>query len=80
METRAAQAPPRRSGTVPSVKTLTLRNRSGQVLFVPVVNDDGSSRNVRLGAGQSITVAEDRLTDYTQRMADKGQLTIRPLR
>jgi hypothetical protein len=64
----------------PTVRTLTLRNRSATLIQVPVLNDDGSKRNIRLGKGQTAQVLEDRLTDHAMRLVSLGRISIRPIR
>lgn len=62
------------------IRTLTLRNRSGTLLFLPVLNSDGTKKSLRMGANAVVEVPEDRLTDHARRLLSQGQISIDPHR
>ena len=62
------------------VRILTLRNRSGALLFLPVLNGDGTKKQLRMGANATVQIPEDQLTDYARRLLSRGQVSIDPHR
>jgi len=64
----------------PRVRKLTLRNRSGLLLFLPVLNDDGTKKSLRMGANATVQVPEDQLTDHARRLLRQGMISIDPHR
>lgn len=64
----------------PRVRELSIRNRSGALLFLPVLNGDGTKKSLRMGANAVVTVQEDRLTDHARRLLNQGQISIDPNR
>jgi len=75
----AARLAPAPQGAL-RVRLLSLRNRSGTLLFLPVLNDDGTKKSLRMGANATVQVAEDCLTDYARRLLSQGQISIDPHR
>jgi len=75
----AARPAPSSKGAL-RVRLLPLRNRSGTLLFLPVLNDDGTKKSLRMGANATVEVAEDCLTDYARRLLSQGQISIDPHR
>jgi len=64
----------------PTVRMVTVRNRTGQMISASVINDDGAPTQLRLGPYATSDQPEDRLTEYTRSLASQGKLTIDPLR
>lgn len=64
----------------PRVRILALRNRSGTLLHLPVLNSDGTKKSLRMGANETVEVPEDRLTDFARRLLHQGQISIDPRR
>ena len=64
----------------PRVRLLSLRNRSGALLFLPVLNGDGTKKQLRMGANAVVQVQEDLLTDFARRLLSQGQISIDPNR
>jgi hypothetical protein len=62
------------------VRVLNLRNRSGTLLFLPVLNGDGTKKSLRMGANATVKVPEDQLTDHARRLLHQGLISIDPHR
>lgn len=77
--TASKQSAPATPGAL-RVRTLSLRNRSGALLFLPVLNRDGTKKSLRMGANATVEVPEDQLTDHARRLLSQGQISIDPHR
>jgi len=77
---RTAARPAPSPKVAPRVRFLSLRNRSGTLLFLPVLNDDGTKKSLRMGANATVQVQEDCLTDHARRLLSQGQISIDPHR
>jgi hypothetical protein len=77
---RTAPRPAPAPQAAPRVRFLSLRNRSGTLLFLPVLNGDGTKKSLRMGANAIVKVQEDHLTDHARRLLSQGQISIDPNR
>lgn len=71
------KAPPSRLPVLPKPRYVRLANKVGQLVTASVVDDSGRAVEIRLGAREtSRPVREDRLTEYTRGLIQRGHLRI----
>lgn len=65
--------------TAPPEPRVRIRNVLGQMVQCSVLNEDGKSQTLRLGAhGVSQPYAESRIDNYTRLLVERGHLKIEP--